>query len=105
MTTIHNNVRDVLRDVPATRNDYFTLWLEYIRRIIPSAYDDQGHIIPSILECCPSQHTIARIAAIIQNKERLYPPTHYAEALRRNYALNWVDYIRLTKLNQTNPGA
>jgi hypothetical protein len=91
---VKDRVRELMRIKPCTRDDDFVLWLEYIYRFYKCAVDDSGHLIPEFLHAVPTQHTLARHRATVQNVEGQFLPTCLQVALDRRIAADaWKRWI------------
>jgi len=96
--TLKDEVTNVLRDYPATRNDDALLALYVWWRRMPDAFrqiDNKWYIeVSSITSGLPREDNIKRIRAFIQNEERQYLPTDlYVLAKRAKRADNWKEEI------------
>lgn len=72
---IKEQIRDILKAKPCTRDEDMVLWLEYLERHMPCCIDARGHLIPEYLFNAPTLCTVARYRAVIQNQEHQYLPT------------------------------
>lgn len=89
LRTLKGMVEEILRDIPATRDNDIKLMIEVWRRFYPEKFNwnDKGetYIFLIDLYTLPREDNVKRIRALFQNdpERPMYPPTSLAVALER----------------------
>jgi len=95
-----DKVESILKYHPETRDNDWTLWVEFLKRYHPKCFDGDGHIIPNECYNVPLLTHTTRNRAKIQNNYKRYLPLNWEVAkLRGINEITWHNYINENKLS------